>query len=145
MNFLLGITISHLLAWQRTTNLTYYDKRNPNLLLNLAAKCDELKTSNSFIRLRKSKHLCASGTFNQPTPCSNEATHEHWHEKKRKKRDDWDRPSRFADIRKRMVGDTPKSFSQQLCFSLRKPNAQLRGEARNTDFTALRFNTEIDA
>ncbi|MBF4222576.1 hypothetical protein EAY74_20180, partial [Vibrio anguillarum] len=56
--------------------LTHYDKRNPNLLLNLAAKCDQLKTSNSFIRLRKSKRLCARETFNQPTRFSNEATHE---------------------------------------------------------------------
>ncbi|MGL1071220.1 hypothetical protein [Vibrio vulnificus] len=100
---MLGITISYSLTWQITTNLTHYDKRNPNLLLNLAAKCDELKTSNSFIRLINSKRLCASGTFNQPTPFSNEATHEHWHENKLKKRDDLGKPSRFADIRKRIA------------------------------------------
>ncbi|WP_217902111.1 hypothetical protein, partial [Vibrio aestuarianus] len=47
-----------------------------------------------------------------------------------KKRDDLGKPSRFADIRKRMVGDIPKSFSPKLCFSLRKPNAALRCEQR---------------
>ncbi|MBF4336803.1 hypothetical protein EAY42_16595 [Vibrio anguillarum] len=48
------------------------------------------------------------------------------------------RPSRFADIRKRMVGDIPKSFPQKLCFSLRKPNARLRGWQRIT--TKLNHN-----
>lgn len=134
---MLGVTVSHSLTWQRTTNLTHYDKQNPNLLLNLAAKCDELKTSNSFIRLRKSKHLCASETFNQPTPFSNEATHEFWHEKPLKKRDDLGRPSRFAEIRKRMVGEIPESFSQQLRFSLRKPNAALRGAGPQYNVSAL--------
>uniref|UniRef100_UPI001C9C9152 hypothetical protein n=1 Tax=Vibrio anguillarum TaxID=55601 RepID=UPI001C9C9152 len=40
-----------------------------------------------------------------------------------KKRDDLGKPSRFADIRKRMAREIPNSFSQKLCFSLRKPNA----------------------
>ncbi|WP_193168322.1 hypothetical protein [Vibrio navarrensis] len=43
MNFLLGVTVSHSLTWQRIANLTYYDKRNPNLSLKLAAKCDQPK------------------------------------------------------------------------------------------------------
>ncbi|MBF4232352.1 hypothetical protein EA002_21665 [Vibrio anguillarum] len=90
---MLGVTISHSLTWQRTTNLTHYDKRNPNLLLNLAAKCDQLKTSNSFIRLRKPKRLCARETLNRPTRKLNEATHEHWHEKQLKKRDDLEKQS----------------------------------------------------
>ncbi|ASO30924.1 hypothetical protein CG015_16995 [Vibrio anguillarum] len=116
MNFLLGITISYSLTWQRTTNLTHYDKRNPNLSLKLTAKCDELKTSNSFIRLRKSKHLCASETFNEPMQKLNEATHEHWHEKPLKKRDDLGRPSRFAESRKRMAREIPESFPNNYAF-----------------------------
>ncbi|MCS0353096.1 hypothetical protein ND920_16055 [Vibrio ordalii] len=93
MNFLLGVTISHLLAWQRIARLPHCDKQNPSLLLNLAAKCDALKTSNSFIRLRKSKRLCARETLNEPMQQLNEATHEFWHEKQVKKRDDLGRPS----------------------------------------------------
>ena len=92
--------------------------------------------------MRKPKRLCASGTFNQPTPFSNEATHEFWHDKKRKKRDDWDRPSRFADIRKRMAREIPESFPQQLRFSLRKPNAALRGAGPQYNVSALRLNHE---
>ncbi|WP_234912894.1 hypothetical protein [Vibrio anguillarum] len=95
--------------------------------------------------MRKPKRLCASGTFNQPTPFSNEATHEHWHEKPLKKRDDLGRPSRFAESRKRMARETPKSFPQQLCFSLRKPNARLSGEQRNAMFPHTTLITKINA
>ncbi len=83
-----------------------------------------IKKTKAPLRQRKS----------QPTAAVfNEATHEHWHEKPLKKRDDLGRPSRFAEIRKRISEETPKSFPQKLCFSLRKPNAQLRCEARDHD------------
>ncbi|MBE3658974.1 hypothetical protein BOO92_20100 [Vibrio navarrensis] len=56
MNFLLGITISHLLSWQKIPRLPHCDERNPSLLLNLAAKCDQPKNKwlSLFIWLNQS-------------------------------------------------------------------------------------------
>ncbi len=50
------------------------------------------------------------------------------------------KPSRFADIRKRMAREIPESFPQQLCFSLRKPNAELSCYQRTKPLKAMHRN-----